>query len=106
MNILAAIAIVVSAAVSVFHAYLSYKRSKEPANDPVWDAALQITLRDENACDVDTFAENYEKLAQFKAHGCSLHGKTTIALMLKDANTPEHTPPQAQQRKQSKSHEG
>lgn len=87
MDILAAIAIIVPAAVSVFHACIAYKRSKEPARDPVWEAALQITLHDANVCDVDMFAENYEKLAQFKAHGCSLHGQMTIAQMVK-ANTP------------------
>lgn len=93
MNILATIAIIVPAAVSVFHAYLSYRKSKETPRDPVWDAALQITLHDASSCDVDMFAENYEKLYQFKAHGCSLHGKTTITQMLKGSS---HTETQSQ----------
>lgn len=104
MDILAAMAIIVPAAVSVFHAYLAYKKSKEPARDPVWDAALQITIHDGNACDVDTFAENYEKLSQFKAYGCSLHGKHTIAQMVK-ANTQEGMQSQAPQNMQAKCHE-
>lgn len=95
MEILSVIAIIVPAFVSVFHAYLSYKKSKDSQKDPIWDAALQITLTQAGCCDADTFASNYEQLAAFKANGCSLHGETTIARMVKAASRAE-TQSQAQ----------
>lgn len=93
MDIVSVFAIVIPAAVSIAHAYFSYKRAND-RTDPIWDAALQITLQNESCCDVDTFASNYEQLAAFKAHGCSLHGQTTISRMLK-AST--HTESQSQE---------
>lgn len=89
MEIISVIAIIVPALVSVFHAYLSYKRSKDSNRDPIWDAALQITITQTNCCDVDTFASNYEQLAAFKANGCSLHGETTISRMVKASSRTE-----------------
>lgn len=94
MDVLTVLAIVVPAAVSAFHAYLAYKRSQEPKPDPVWDAALQITLQSPGGCDADMFAENYELLSAFKRNGCSLHGETTIRRMIKakpQANTQSPT---------------
>ena len=89
MEKISVIAIVVPALVSVFHAYLSYKRSKDAKRDPIWDAALQITIAQTNCCDADTFASNYELLAAFKANGCSLHGETTISRMVKASSRTE-----------------
>lgn len=88
MNIVSVFAIIVPAIVSIVHAVLAYKRAKDK-RDPVWEAALQITLQSTGCCDVDTFAENYELLAAFKAHGCSLHGQTTITRMVKAASQKE-----------------
>ncbi len=82
MELVSALAIVSACVVSLVHAFTAYKKSKEPPRDPVWDAALQLTLKDECTCDVDTFAHNYERLSQFKKYGCSLHGQTTIEKMV------------------------
>lgn len=104
MDILSVFAIIIPSAVSAFHAYLAYKRSQEPKKDPIWDAALQITLKQDSTCDVDTFADNYELLSEFKACGCSLHGETTIRRMIKKIR-PENTEPPSQHRSETKSHQ-
>ena len=85
MEILASVSIVVSCVVTIVHAVIAYKKSKEPARDPVWDAALAIvTSAQSGCCDADEFAQTYENLAYFKNNGCSLHGKTSIAGMRKE----------------------
>lgn len=81
MEFVSALAIISTCVVSLTHAFVAYKKSKEPPRDPVWDAALQLTLKD-CVCDADTFASNYELLSQFKKHGCSLHGESTISRMV------------------------
>ena len=82
MELVSALAVISTCVVSLTHAFIAYKKSKEPPRDPVWDAALQLTLKDDCTCDVDMFAHNYEMLSQFKKHGCSLHGCTTIKKMV------------------------
>ena len=42
MIILACISVILSSAVSVFYAYLAYKKSQEPPKDEVWEAALKL----------------------------------------------------------------
>lgn len=93
MDILPIFAVVVPSAVSAFHAYLAYKRAQEPKRDPVWDAALQITLHSCGGCDADIFAENYELLSAFKENGCSLHGEMTIRRMIKTKHQGNTEPP-------------
>lgn len=63
MEWIVAISVIASSAVSITHAIISYKKSRVPPPDPVWDAALQITLAN-GMPDADSFAQTYQELFQ------------------------------------------
>lgn len=65
---------VLSSAIAITQIVLNYKKSKEPKRDEVWETATQIILSEKGGFvdGVEGFAEAYESLAWFKAHGCSL----------------------------------
>lgn len=82
LEILAAISIVVSGVISVVHAVIAYRKSKEPPKDEIWETALRIvTASTSGMCDADEFARVYEDLKAFKDNGCSLGGEVTITAL-------------------------
>ena len=70
MIILACISVIVSSAVSVFYAYLAYKKSQEPPKDEVWEAALKLCEGYEYGERIDVFATTYVTLKELKAGNC------------------------------------
>ena len=82
MEWLAAVSIIVTNAVSIVYAVIAYKNSKK-TNDPVWDAALKLTISSGGQIDPDTFAQNYEELQAFKANGCTLGDCFTCVELIK-----------------------
>lgn len=74
MIILACISVIVSSAVSVFYAYLAYKKSQEPPKDEVWEAALKLCECYEYGERIDVFATTYVTLKELKAGDCKDYG--------------------------------
>lgn len=66
--ILAVVPSVLSCALSIFYAYLQYKKSKEPPRDEVWKTATKIICANGGNVDSDDFAELYLELKFFKEH--------------------------------------
>lgn len=66
--ILAVVPSVLSCALSIFYAYLQYKKSKEPPRDEVWETATKIICANGGNVDSDDFAELYLELKFFKEH--------------------------------------
>lgn len=85
MEWIVAISVIASSAVSITHAIISYKKSRVPPPDPVWDAALQITLAN-GMPDADSFAQTYQELKAFKENGCSLGGNPSLSSMIRSAS--------------------
>lgn len=93
MEILAAISIVVSGVISVVHAVIAYRKSKEPVKDEIWETALRIVTSGAGGmCDADEFARVYEDLKVFKDNGCSLGGAATITALKKKLTDQPQTP--------------
>ena len=84
MEWVACISILVSSVVSIVHAVIAYKKYKEPPKDPVWEAALKLTISSNCVVDADEFARNYQELAAFKANGCSLGGFNSLHNLVKN----------------------
>lgn len=64
--LLALIPSFLSCAISVFYAYLEYKKSKEPPKDEVWETATKIICANGGNVYSDDFAELYLELKFFK----------------------------------------
>lgn len=64
--LLALIPSVLSFAISVFYAYMEYKKSKEPPKDEVWETATKIICSNDDDAYSDDFAELYLELKFFK----------------------------------------
>jgi hypothetical protein len=64
--LLALIPSFLSCAISIFYAYLEYKRSKEPTKDEVWETATKIICSNGGNVYSDDFAELYSELKFFK----------------------------------------
>lgn len=64
--ILAVVPSVMSCLVSVFYAYLIYKKSKEPKKDEIWETATKIICSNSGTSYSDDFAELYAELKFFK----------------------------------------
>ena len=64
--ILAVVPSVLSCALSIFYAYLQYKKSKEPPKDEVWETATKIICANGGNVYSDDFAELYLELKFFK----------------------------------------
>ena len=64
-SIVTVIATVSATFTSCFHLWIDYKKSKE--TDKMWDAALQMTLRN-SMCDPDQLVDFYEQLKFYKDH--------------------------------------
>ena len=85
MELLAAVSVAVSMLVSVVHAVLAVVKAREPRKDPIWEAALQLTLAQNNGvCNPDEFATNYEELKAFKANGCTLGDCNSLSTLVKE----------------------
>lgn len=74
MITLACISVIVSSAVSVFYAYLAYKKSQEPPKDEIWEAALKLCEGYEYGERIDVFATTYVALKELKAGDCKGYG--------------------------------
>lgn len=81
MIILACISVIVSSALSVFYAYLAYKKSQEPPKDEIWETALALCRKDDAFDRSDCFARTYILLKMFKENGYSYLGFDSIADM-------------------------
>ena len=64
--LLALIPSALSCAISVFYAYIEYKKTKEPPKDEVWETATNIICSNCGNVDSDDFAELYLELKFFK----------------------------------------
>ena len=83
-DFLAAVAIVSSVTMNIVQTVIAYKKSKEPPKDPLWDAALQLTITQANGmCDPDTFAQYYEELKAFRDNNNSLGDASKLATLVK-----------------------
>lgn len=79
-DLVAIIPALCSSAVSIAHMVITYRKSKQPPKDVIWETALQIELkRRDGYFDADEFARIYESLKAFHDNGCALNGKQTIA---------------------------
>ena len=75
LELLTSIALITSCASTVVHTVISYKKSKEPPRDPIWEAALKIvTSQSGGECNVNEFAKAYRALKMFVDNGHSLNG--------------------------------
>lgn len=80
-----AIPSVCSCAVSIVHMVITYRKSKQPPKDAIWETALQIEMkRSDGYFDADEFARTYESLKSFRDNGCALNGKQTIYEAVKE----------------------
>lgn len=87
LELLAVVSIIVSCVSTVVHTVVTYKKSKEPPKDEVWETALRITASQlGGACDTDQFARNYEELKAFKDNGCSMAGHSSLHDLVKSAS--------------------
>jgi len=59
---------ILSCAISVFYAYIAYKKSKEPPKDEIWETATKIICSNGGDVYSDDFAELYSELKFFKEH--------------------------------------
>lgn len=84
MITLACISVIVSSAVSVFYAYLAYKKSQEPPKDEVWEAALSLCSRKDGEDCSENFARTYVALKAFKDNGYSYLGFESFADMMEE----------------------
>lgn len=73
---LTALAIIVPALVSMWYAYLSYRREKE--KDEIWETVTKIICSNAGPTAAGEFTELYSMLKLFKDHGCSLPPDQTI----------------------------
>ena len=81
--ILAVFPSVLSCALSIFYAYLQYKKSKEPPKDEVWETATKMICAKGGNLDSDDFAELYSELKFFKDHPNCIYDHTTIRFAMK-----------------------
>lgn len=81
--ILAVVPSVLSCALSVFYAYLQYKKSKEPVKDEVWETATKIICSNGGSVYSDDFAELYLELKFFKEHPELVQQHNTIRNAMK-----------------------
>lgn len=63
---------VTSCIVSCIHAWIAYKKSKEPPKDEIWETATRLVCANGQGADADEFAETYEELKLFKESGYSI----------------------------------
>ena len=85
--ILAVIPSILSCAISVFYAYIAYKKSKEPPKDEVWETATKIICSNGGNVYSDDFAELYSELKFFKEHPDIVQNHTTIREAMKSIET-------------------
>jgi hypothetical protein len=81
MIILACISVIVSSALSVFYAYLAYKKSNEPPKDEDWETALKLCEGCEYAERIDVFASTYVTLKELRAGDCKDYGFSSFDAM-------------------------
>lgn len=81
MITLACISVIVSSAVSVFYAYLAYKKSQEPPKDEIWETALKLCEGYEYAERIDAFATTYITLKELKAGNSGDYGFNSFDAM-------------------------
>lgn len=87
--ILAVVPSILSCGISVFYAYLAYKKTKEEPKDEVWETATKILCSQGNAPCSDEFAELYLELKFFKENPelCQEHKFIRKAMEAKKADT-------------------
>ena len=81
MIILACISVIVSSALSVFYAYLAYKKSNEPPKDEDWETALKLCEGCEYAERIDVFASTYVTLKELRAGDYKDYGFSSFDAM-------------------------
>lgn len=76
---------VLSCGISIFHAYLAYRKSKEPPKDEVWETATKIICSRDGVIEADDFAELYSELKFFKEHPDLNYDFTNIETVMRKA---------------------
>lgn len=87
--ILAVVPSILSCGISVFYAYLAYKKSKEEPKDELWETATKIICTRGGIPCSDDFAELYLELKFFKENQelCQQHRLIRKAMEAKKADT-------------------
>ena len=70
--IFALISSALSSCISLFYAYIAYKKTKDPPKDEIWETATKILCSGDSMKQGDDFAILYEELKLFKENGCSM----------------------------------
>ena len=78
-TIVASISAITSTISTVVHLVISYKKSKEPPKDEIWETATRLLCADGGCKSGDQFANLYEELKLFKEKGCSLDELGTLS---------------------------
>lgn len=85
--LLALIPSFLSCAISVFYAYIEYKKSKEPPKDEIWETATNIICSNGGDACSDDFAELYLELKFFKDNPDLVQQHNTIRQAMKAKKT-------------------
>ena len=87
--LLAVVPSVLSCGLSVFYAYLAYKKTKEEPKDEVWETATRMLCAQSGAPDSDDFAELYLELKFLKENPelCHQHRFIRKAMEAKKEDT-------------------
>ena len=80
---------ILSCCVSVFYAYLQYKKTKEQPKDEVWETATKIICSNGGNVYSDDFAELYMELKFFKEHPDLVQQHHTIRNAMQKASGSE-----------------
>lgn len=81
--VIAVVPSVLSCLISLFYAYLAYKKSKEPPKDEVWETATKIICANGGNVYSDDFAELYTELKFFRDHPDLCRNHQTIRQAIK-----------------------
>lgn len=86
---LAVVPSILSCGISVFYAYLAYKKTKEKPKDEVWETATKILCAQGGIPGSDDFAELYLELKFFKENPelCQQHRTIRKAMEARKADT-------------------
>lgn len=77
--IFALISSALSSCISLFYAYIAYKKTKDPPKDEIWETATKILCSGDSMKQGDDFAILYEELKLFKENGCSMKDIDALA---------------------------
>lgn len=78
LTVIAVVTAITSSISTIVHTVITYKKSKEPPKDEVWETAERMISSKLNEMDADEFARLYLLLKFFKEHPEDLKGFDSI----------------------------